>query len=226
MAINITKSDKTALLFLGSGAVEEHLLDFLLLSNSYSEVLIFGSEQGEVEHPKLTQYILEKDKIEELAPLIKGDDLYLCLNASTDEHSINAHAYEIADYAAQNGVNQLMFLSSVGADEDSVIPFFRFRGELEERLKKLSFWSLHIFRPSFLLDERPENRWGEQLARLLGVALDRITSGAISKYKPIEADVVAKAMLNAGQSVKPGIFIYPSPYLQKLANEVDQALGY
>ena len=41
----------------------------------------------------------------------------------------------------------------------------------------------------------------------------------LSKYRPIEADTVAKAMVAAAQKLEGGTQIYPSHWLQKLAEK-------
>ena len=89
-------------------------------------------------------------------------------------------------------------------------------------LKNYLFWAIHIFQPSVLLGERNENRWGEQLAARIGRVIDRFTGGWLTKYRPIEAEVVATAMIGAAQRFNKGTHIYPSHYLQELSEEVYQ----
>ncbi|MEO1625891.1 MAG: hypothetical protein AAFV25_12100, partial [Bacteroidota bacterium] len=96
------------------------------------------------------------------------------------------------------------------------------KGKTEMAVSKQDYWAIHIFRPSVLLGERNENRWGESVAGKLGSLFDAISGGLLSKYSPIEADVVAKAMVNAAQKLDGGIHLYPSNELQELAKEEDQ----
>ena len=88
-------------------------------------------------------------------------------------------------------------------------------------MQELNFWGTHIFRPSVLLGERNENRFGENIAGKMGKLIDQFTGGLLTKYRPIEADIVAKAMVSAAQGLQPGVHFYPSHWLQKLAEEVD-----
>ena len=88
-------------------------------------------------------------------------------------------------------------------------------------MKALPFWAIHIFQPSVLLGERNENRWGEEIAGKLGKVIDGLTGGLLKKYRPIEADVVAKAMVSAAQKLEPGLHVYPSHWLQDLAAQID-----
>jgi xylulose-5-phosphate/fructose-6-phosphate phosphoketolase len=93
---------------------------------------------------------------------------------------------------------------------------------MEEAVKQLPFWAVHIFQPSVLLGERNENRWGEAIAGKLGKLIDAATGGLLKKYRPVEADVVARAMVSAAQRLEPGIHVYPSHWLQELAEAIDR----
>ena len=81
---------------------------------------------------------------------------------------------------------------------------------------KITKWEHPFY---IFLGERNENRWGESIAQKIGKFVDGITGGLLTKYKPVEADVVAKAMVLAAQKVSKGIHIYPSHELQKLAEQ-------
>ena len=56
--------------------------------------------------------------------------------------------------------------------------------------------------------------------------LDPLVGGFIGKYRPIEADIVARAMLTAAQSLKSGVQTHTSKQLNQLALEFDIVLGY
>jgi uncharacterized protein YbjT (DUF2867 family) len=227
--LEIIKDSKTALVLGPTGLVGNHLIHFLLLHPAYERVIAITRRPLNQNHPKLVEVIIDFDKPEKYHQLIKGDDLYCCLGTTMAKAGSKKaflkvdfrYPLEIASIAAMNKVNQFMLVSSVGANKNSLFYYSQVKGALEEAVKKLNFWSIHIFQPSVLLGERNENRFGEEIAGKIGKVLDSITGGMLSKYKPIEADVVAKAMVGAAQRLKPGVFVYPSHWLQKLANEID-----
>lgn len=227
--MEIHKYNKTALVFGATGLVGSHLVQFLILHPAYQKIIVFSRRPLPFEHPKLTVHLIDFDQPKKWKPLVKGDDLFCCLGttmatAGSKEafYKVDfAYTYAAAEAALANGANQLLLVSSVGAQADSIFYYSKVKGQLEDAVKKLDFWSVHIFQPSVLLGERNENRFGEKVAARLGKVIDRFTGGLLTKYRPIEADVVAKSMVAAAQRLESGVHVYPSHWLQKLAEELD-----
>lgn len=223
--MEISKNTKTAILFGASGLVGRFCLDFLLASTAYNKVLIFGRKSLGIEDEQLEEHLIDFEKLSDYQDLIKGDDLYCCMGTTMKKAGSEAafrrvdytYTHQVAELAAKNKVNQLLLVSAIGADKDSLFFYNRVKGELEEEVKRMPFWAVHIFQPSLLLGERNENRWGEALAQRLGRGIDRLTGGLLTKYRPVEADVVAKAMIIAAQQLEKGVRVYSSSVLQELA---------
>ena len=207
-------------------------LDYLLDISVYEKVTVLTRRKLEINNDKLDQHIIDFDRLEDYRALFQVNDVFCCLGTTMRKAGSKeafyqvdfTYCYESARIAAEAGASQFLMISSVGADPDSLFYYFRVKGEVEKAVKELPYWSVHIFQPSVLLGERPENRWGENLAGVLGRGFDRITGGMLSRFRPIEAEVVAKAMITAAQGLQRGIFTYPSGYLQKLANEMDEEI--
>lgn len=227
--MEIIKDNKTALVFGATGLVGSHLINFLLLHPAYEKVVAFLRKPMDIQHPKFVQEVINFDKPESFRQLVKGDDLFCCLGTTMARAGSKdaffkvdfTYAYQAAEIAAKNKVHQFLLVSSVGASADSVFFYSKVKGQLEDAVQELNFWSTHIFRPSVLLGERNENRFGENIAGKMGKMIDQFTGGLLTRYRPIEADVVAKAMVSAAQGLKPGVHFYPSHWLQKLAEEID-----
>jgi uncharacterized protein YbjT (DUF2867 family) len=228
--MKISKDKKTALVFGATGLIGSHLVNFLLIHGAYENVITFGRRSIEIDHPKLEHHIIDFDNPDEFKDLIIGDDLFCCLGttmakAGSKEAFFKVdfiYSYRIAKIGFQNGLNQFLMVSSVGANKESFFYYSRVKGEIEEAVQNLNYWSTHIFRPSVLLGQRPESRWGEEIAGKIGSVFDRFTGGLLTKYRPIESDVVAKAMVNAAQKLEKGIHYYPSHFLQELANKENE----
>ena len=225
--MEIIKDQKTALLLGASGLVGGYCLRLLLEHGAYEKVVVFTRRTLPVSHSKLEQHVVNFDLPQTFFHLLKGDDLYCCLGTTMAKAGSRdaffkvdyTYGYEAARAAAQNGVNQFLLVSSVGADAKSMFYYSRVKGELEDAVKALPFWAVHIFQPSVLLGERNENRWGEQWAAKIGKRIDALTGGLLTKYRPVEAEVVAAAMVSVAQQFKPGIHVYASHYLQQLSEE-------
>jgi uncharacterized protein YbjT (DUF2867 family) len=232
--MQISKDNKTALLFGSTGLVGGYVLNFLLLHPAYGRVVAFTRRPLDTEHPKLTQHLIDFDQPEKYRHLVKGDDLFCCLGSTMAKAGSKAafykvdytYCYQAASMAAGNKVHQFLLVSSVGANPGSFFFYSKVKGQLEAAVQQLPFWGIHIFRPSVLLGERNENRFGEELAGKLGRVIDRFTGGLLTKYRPIEADVVAKAMVNAAQGLQPGVHVYPSHWLQEVAAKIDSVKKY
>lgn len=231
--MEIAKDNKTALVFGATGLIGGHVVQFLLLHPAYEKVVVFVRRPLELEHPKLVQHVVNFDQPETFRHFVKGDDLFCCLGTTMAKAGSKeafykvdfTYAFEAAQMGSINGVGQYLLVSSVGADPKSMFFYSKVKGELEEAVRQMNYWALHIFQPSVLLGERNENRFGEQVAGKIGSIFDRLTGGLLTKYRPIEADVVAKAMVSAAQGLKPGVHVYPSHWLQGLAAEIDQSLA-
>ena len=229
--MEISVGNKVAVIVGATGMVGSHLVNYLLASPSYQKVVSLGRRKLSVSSQKFEQHIVDFSKYGSYAPLLQGDDLFIALGttiakAGSKEAFKNvdyAYVLNIAKAASDNGMNQLLLVSSVGADSDSYFFYLRIKGQVEEAVQKLKFWSIHIFRPSILLGERPESRTGESVAKVIGKGLDFVLRGLLTKYKPVEAETVAKAMTAKAQELQEGIHIYPSHWIQELS-EKEEAL--
>lgn len=228
--MEISKGNKIALVLGSTGLVGSHLLDYLLASPAYARVICFVRRPLKIENPKLEVRITDFEEMSKEAPFFKGDDLFLCLGTTIAKAKSQENFYKIdfgynykaAAFASYNKVNQVFLVSSVGADADSRYFYAKVKGQLEDAIRKLDFWAIHIFQPSILLGERNENRFGESVAKRIGGVLNKISGGLLKKYKPVHGEVVAKAMVKSAQLLKQGIFVYASDWIQEMADEEDE----
>ena len=194
---------KTALLFGASGLVGSHLLDQLISNNNYSKIKVFVRSVPEIIDPKIEIIETDFNNLENHKEDIKGDDSFYCIG-TTKKNSSDKNEYkrveleipkQIAQIAKANSVNSFVFVSSGYADPKSSGDYLKFKGEVEEELKRLNFPKLGIMRPSFLLGDRKEKRVGEKIGIFVFKLLSPLFLGPLKKMRPIHSEIVAKAMI-------------------------------
>ena len=199
---------KTALLFGSSGLVGRHLLNELTKDNDYSKIKIFVRTVPEIIDPKIEIIKIDFKNLDNHKEDMKGDDCFFCIG-TTKKNSPDKNEYrrveleipkEIAQIVKSNGVKSFVFVSSGYADPKSSGNYLKFKGEVEEELKKLDFSKLGIMRPSFLMGDRKERRIGEKIGILVFKLLSPLLFGPFKKMKPINSKIVARAMVAFVQS--------------------------
>ncbi|MEM6966394.1 MAG: NAD-dependent epimerase/dehydratase family protein [Bacteroidota bacterium] len=227
MDVTINKGNKTALLLGGSGLVGSFCLQHLLASPIYEKVVSFGRRELDMAHEKLTQHVIDFDEVHHYQKLFQGDDLFCCLGTNikkagskTAFRKVDFHyPLQIAEMAAWNKVGQFILVSSAGADSDALIFYSKVKGELEEAIKDLSFWGIHIMQPAVLLGERKESRPLERFGMIVSQGLNYLVGDMLGKYQPVNAEDVALAMIAVAQDLQGGHHVYPSDKIVKLGRK-------
>ena len=206
---------KTALLFGSSGLVGGHLLNQLIKDTNYSKIKLFVRSIPEISDPKVEIIKTDFNNLENHKDDIKGDDCFFCIG-TTKQNSPDKSEYrrvelevpkQVAQIAKSNSVNSFVFVSSGYADPKSSGDYLKFKGEVEEELKRLNFPKLGIMRPSFLLGDRKEKRVGEKIGIFVFKLLSPLFLGPLKKMKPIQSETVAKAMISsANKNLEKNVF--------------------
>ena len=206
---------KTALLFGSSGLIGEQLLNNLIQNNDYNKIKIFVRSEPEIKDSKIEIIKADFNNLKNHIEDIKGDDCFFCIG-TTKKNSPDKNEYErierdmpveIAEIAKANSVNSFVYVSSGFADPKNSGAYLRYKGEVEEELKKLNFTKLGIMRPSFLMGNRKEKRYGEKIGILLFKLLSPLFLGPLKKMKPIHSEIVANAMIKvANEDIQQSIF--------------------
>ena len=196
---------KTALLFGASGLVGSHLLNQLIKDTNYSKIKLFVRSVTEIIDPKVEIIKIDFNNLQNHKEDVKGDDCFFCIG-TTKKNSSDKDEYrrveldipkEIAKIAKLNLVNSFIFVSAIYANPNSSGDYVRFKGLVEEELKRLNFPKLALMRPSFLMGDRKEKRVGEKIGIFVFKLLSPLLLGPLKKMKPIHSETVAKAMIRA-----------------------------
>ena len=194
---------KTALVFGSTGLVGGHLLDQLIKNENYNKIKLFVRSEIIINDLKVEIVKTDFSNIEKHKEEMTGDHCYFCIG-TTKQNSPDKDEYrrveldlpkQIAQITKSNSVNSFVFVSSGYADPNSSGDYLKFKGLVEEELKRLSFNKLGIMRPSFLIGNRKEKRLAEKLGIFVFKLLSPLFLGPLKKMKPIQSEKVAKAMI-------------------------------
>ena len=194
---------KTALVFGSTGLVGGHLLDQLIKNENYNKIKLFVRSEIIINDLKVEIVKTDFNNMEKHKEEMTGDHCYFCIG-TTKQNSPDKDEYrrveldlpkQIAQITKSNSVNSFVFVSSGYADPNSSGDYLKFKGLVEEELKRLSFNKLGIMRPSFLMGDRKEKRLGEKLGIFVFKLLSPLFLGPLKKMKPIQSEKVAKAMI-------------------------------
>jgi uncharacterized protein YbjT (DUF2867 family) len=213
---------RRALLAGASGLIGRALLQLLLDAPRYAQVhaLLRRQVPDLPPHAKLTVHCVEFDRMPALPPV---DDVFIALGTTIKVAGSQA-AFRRVDFDAvvntaragrAAGATRLLVVSALGADPGSRVFYKRVKGEMQQAVVALGYECVVIAQPSLLVGDRSAlgqpARAGEEWAlRVLRPVLGLVPRG----IRPIRADLVARAMLNAALHARPGVTVLDSAQMQ------------
>ena len=153
-------------------------------------------------------------------------DIYICLGTTIKKAGSKEafqkvdiqYCIDVAREAEKNGVRNLSIITSVGSDSRSSNFYLKTKGLIEEQISDLDFDSISIHRPGLLIGSRKEARAGESIGQILYPFLvNPFLIGSLTKYRSIESEVLAKAMIRLSGFKKGVNFYYFDDFLDKIS---------
>ena len=199
---------KTALIFGSTGLVGGDLLRLLVKNEKYKKIKVFVRSSTSKIDPKIEVIQTDFTKLENIKSEIKGDDCFFCIG-TTRKKTPNKQDYINTEYnlplsigkiCSDNNVQNFTYISSLGANPKTSNLYLKNKGMAEEELRKLNFKKFIVIRPSFLIGKREEERFGEKIGIFAMKCISPILVGDLKKYKSINAEIVAKSMINISNS--------------------------
>jgi len=196
--------EKTAIIFGATGLVGSYVLNYLLYDDRYEKIKIFTRKPLNINHSKIEETIIDILNFDSYSDKIKGDDLFCCIGTTRGKAGSKENfkkidflvPVKIAEIAYNNGVDNFIVISSIGANHKSKIFYLKVKGMMEEEVKKFKFKKLFILRPSMLLGKRNEFRLLEEIGKILMRLFGFLMVKQFKKYKGIKASTVARCMIN------------------------------
>lgn len=213
---------KTALVAGGTGLVGEILIDKLILGKDYSEVKVVIQKGRCYNYHRVSIIEVDYDRLSDYKSELKADVVFCCLGAimktagSKEQfHKVDfTYAFELAKIAQENKCEQFNIITASGANSKSMFFYNRVKSEIEEAISQLDLTSVNIFRPSLLLGVRYEYRPGERIWGIAAKIINPLLFGKFKKYRAIQAEIVAGAMVKVSLENQKGILIIESDIIQ------------
>lgn len=207
-------NNKQVTVFGSSGLIGSFLLDFLIADTLIDKIIVVHRKPLQHDHPKFAvQHIDFLNPLEIEQAVENSDIVFSCIGTTQSRVEGDKAAYREVDYDITYGIAQackaknvacFVYVSSAGANSASTSFYMQLKGEIDDAVTALNLASTYIFRPSLLLGKRKEFRFGEKIAQFVMPLFAFLLP---AKLKPIQAEKVAKAMINLSKSSQKGTHI-------------------
>ncbi|MGI8842849.1 MAG: NAD-dependent epimerase/dehydratase family protein [Gemmatimonadaceae bacterium] len=194
-----------------TGLVGAETVRCLLEDQSVSRIVALSRRPLPYELPKLDLRLADFDHLDRDAGEFQVDQV-ICALGTTIRQAGSPEQFRRVDFdytlaaarlGLERGAHHCLLVSSIGADPGSRFLYTRVKGEVEEALEAMPFVSLTILRPSTLVGEREDRRFGEEVAKRLAWITPR-------KFRPVLASDVAAELVASARADLPGVRIVES----------------
>ena len=202
-------------LFGPTGLIGNEILKLLENDNDFTQINVISRRPLKLKSKKSNLKIIDFKDFSSYLNVIDGSDVVLAAIGTTQSKvGFNKKKYREIDFdiisnavkaCKEKNVKHFSFVSSAGADINNKSFYLKLKGEIEKEVESQQLKSSTVYRPSLLLGDRKENRFGEKLAQIL---IPLISFLFPDNYKPIKAFDVAKAMVTESKKIKSGFKIY------------------
>ena len=202
-----------------TGMVGGFLLRRLEASDDYAEIRVLGRTPPARESSKIRFVSTDFGDLGSHAATLAADDVFCCLG-TTIRVAGSQPAFERVDYhmvvdlaraAHKAGAKRFFVVSAVGASEHAAAFYSRVKGRMEKAVSEIPFEAVHIVRPSLLLGKRRERRVGEKIAQRFAPLLSPVLLGPLAKYRAVDADEVAAALMTLAKNPGRGVHTHHLP---------------
>ena len=211
-------------LFGPTGLIGNEILKLLENDSDFEKINVVSRRPLELKSKKSNLNIIDFKNFNSYLNVIDGSDIVLAAIGTTQSKvGFNKKKYREIDFdiisnavkaCKEKNVKHFSFVSSAGADINNKSFYLKLKGEIEKEVESKQLNSSTVYRPSLLLGNRKENRFGEKVAQIL---IPLISFLFPNNYKPIKALNVAKAMVNESKNYGSGFKIYHYKDILKLS---------
>jgi len=206
-----------ALIVGATGLIGQQVLEILQNDVEIEKIVSLNRSKDAVEG-KVTYQKIDFDQLLEIKLTEDFDFAFCCLGttikiAKTKENFKKVdyqYVVNFAEFSKKSGVKSFSVISAMGADAKSSIFYNKVKGEMETALQKVGIRGLLILRPSLLLGNRKEFRFGEKIGEFFMMLIKPILIGSWRHYAAVKSKFVAQTMVHATKKHPFGTRIFSS----------------
>jgi uncharacterized protein YbjT (DUF2867 family) len=201
---------RTIVLTGATGLIGEAFINLFTIPRN-AKLIIIARKKPDFDLPKGSELRLLSDFIDEQAlkdALREGTEMICCIG-TTIKKAGSKHAFEqtdvgivekLASVCADLKYEGFHYVSSIDASIQSKAFYLQCKGRAELAIQLRGFKRMSILRPSLLLGKRREFRLGEKIGMFFSAIFPFVMIGTFKRYRPIQADTVAKCLLYRAMS--------------------------
>jgi len=219
---------KTAAIVGSGGLIGSRVLQHLLEDPEYGTVKTLMRWPATPLRPKQEEKLVDFNDAESILLALVDVTVVFCAIGTTlkkvggdrkrywqIDHDI---PLRVCRMALETGCRQLVLVSAIGANSSSSNFYLQLKGKTEEDLIATGMPTLHIMQPSLLLGQRKEKRRMEAISQRIMKPASALLSGSWVRYRAIDADDVANAMIEAVRTGQTGVFRYTWKEMMELSD--------
>ena len=201
--------------FGSTGLIGSNLLKYLENDTYFSKVNVITRKPIHFKNSKFKNIVIDFSDINSIQNSLKNSQIvFVSIGTTQSKVNWDLKKYKKIDYeipiniakaAKKLNIKKYLIVSSAGADINAKGFYLSLKGQIESDIIKIGIKNTYIFRPSLLLGARKENRVGEKIAQVIMPLFSFLLP---KKYRPINAESVAKSMINLSKTDINSIKIY------------------
>jgi len=201
--------------FGSTGLIGSNLLKYLEHDTYFSKVNVITRKPIHFKNSKFKNIVIDFSDINSIQNSLKNSQIvFVSIGTTQSKVNWDLKKYKKIDYeipiniakaAKKLNIKKYLIVSSAGADINAKGFYLSLKGQIESDIIKIGIKNTYIFRPSLLLGARKENRVGEKIAQVIMPLFSFLLP---KKYRPINAESVAKSMINLSKTDINSIKIY------------------
>ena len=207
---------RSALVVGATGLVGGEVVKQLAADETVGRIVALVRRIPEQLPARIEPHAVDFNALDQHASLFAVDQIICALGTTIKQAGSQAafrrvdfeYPLNVARLGQKNGARHFLLVSALGANSESGIFYNRVKGELEDQLRSLGYRSVTIARPSLLMGARKEFRLFERLGMLIGEFIP-------GRYRPVQAEAVARSLVTAARIDAPGLHIIESEEIRE-----------